>query len=172
MQKTDEVFQICTEEFLVPFEGTGPMTADKKFFIAYPDPATKAEPITIAWGLTFDEFGNKIKLGDMWDYEKALRTKKLVLATFLSTLFKMSPKLVLENPRRIAAVLSWCYNLGFGNYRVSTFKKRIDSQDWDGAAEECKKWDKAAGRVMRGLTRRRKAESLGILNPEVQVVQK
>jgi lysozyme len=78
---------------------------------------------------------------------------------FLNGLLKLSPSLANENPRRIAAVLSWVYNCGLGNYRISTFKKRIDAKDWSGAQVECRKWNKANGRVLRGLTVRREAEA-------------
>jgi len=73
---------------------------------------------------------------------------------------KLCPGLKDEPPRRQAAVLSWAYNCGLGNLRISTFRKRINEKNWEEAALECLKWDKAAGRVLRGLTRRRQAESL------------
>lgn len=161
---TEEVKKICTREFLIPFEGTGPRDSQGNF-LAYVDPASGGEPITISYGLTFDENGVKVKLGDVWTPEKALRAKEAVLNTFVLALLKLSPRLVLEPSRRIAAVLSWCYNVGMRNYRLSTFKKRIDSQDWEGAAEECLKWSRASGKVMRGLTRRRQSEARAILNP-------
>ena len=154
---------ICFRELLLPFEGTGP-TTNNGDFIAYKDPAGKdGLPITIAWGLTFDEIGQPIKLGDVWSYERAAEHKKNVLNTFLLALLKSSPKLALEPPRRIAAVLSWVYNCGMGNYRISTFKKKVDAGDWMEAAEQCKKWNKANGKVMRGLTRRRAVEAAYIL---------
>jgi len=78
----------------------------------------------------------------------------------MNGILKLSPKVAQENPKRIAAILSWVYNCGLGNYRISTFKKRIDAKDWVGAQEECKKWNKAAGRVLRGLTIRRNAEAV------------
>jgi lysozyme len=78
---------------------------------------------------------------------------------FLQHLLKLSPTLEAALPRRIAAVTSWVYNCGLGNYRISTFKRRVDAGDWSGAAEECQKWNKAAGRVLPGLTRRRAAEA-------------
>jgi len=42
---------------------------------------------------------------------------------------------------------------------VSTFKKRVDAKDWSGACEEIVKWNKACGRVLPGLTKRRMAEA-------------
>lgn len=163
MQKLEDVKRTCVEVFLVPFEGTGPMTSDGRF-MAYPDPGNKKTglPITIAWGLTYHADGRPIELGELWDREYALKVKSIVLNRFLMDLLKMSPGLIQENSLRIAAVLSWVYNLGLGNYRVSTFKKRIDSKDWNGAYTECLKWNKAQGRVMKGLTRRRIAEATAI----------
>lgn len=182
MANLEEIKRICVENFLVPFEGTGPMTPDGKF-IAYEDPGSKHKkikdeqgnwvrapdaglPITIAWGITFDELGNPIQLGDVWDLERATAVKQLILNKFLAGLLAMSGNLASEDAQRTAAVLSWCYNLGLGNYRISTFRKMIKEEDWERAAEECKKWDKAQGRVMKGLTLRRLAESFAILNPK------
>ena len=160
----EEIKKICAREFLIPFEGTGPRDKQGNF-LAYVDPSSGGEPITISYGLTFDENGVKVKLGDVWTPEKAMRAKEAVLNTFLLGLLKLSPVLYLENSRRVAAVLSWCYNCGLRNYRISTFKKRVDEQDWEGAAEECLKWDRGNGKVMKGLTRRRQAEAKAILNP-------
>lgn len=164
MQDLDEIKRVCVDEFLVPFEGTGPMTPDRKFFIAYPDPGPTGLPVTVAWGITYDEQGSPIQLGDLWPLKRATAMKATILNTYLLKLLKMSPKLGLEPPRRIAAVLSWVYNCGLGNYRISTFKKRIDDKDWGGAYEQCLKWDKAGGKKMRGLTRRRVAEGLAIIS--------
>ena len=164
-EKLEQVKQICTTEFLVPFEGTGPRD-NQGNFLAYKDPGSKdGLPITIAWGLTFDLQGNKFQLGDKLSYEQALKIKQCVLNRFLADLLTLSPKIVLEPSRRIAAVLSWCYNCGLGNYRISTFRKKVNEGSWEEAAEQCLKWDKAAGRVMRGLTRRRQAEAKALLNP-------
>ncbi len=165
MPLADEIKEICVKEFLVPFEGTGPMTKDKQHFIAYPDPGPTGLPVTVAWGLTYDEAGNPLQLGELWGLERATTHKARVLDTYLLALLKMSPTLVLEPPRRIAAVLSWVYNCGLGNYRVSTFKKKIDQKIWYEAAEQCKKWDKAGGKVLKGLSNRRKAEANAIIKP-------
>ena len=77
----------------------------------------------------------------------------------MTKVLQMSPRLLLAEPRRLAAVVSFAYNCGLGNYRISTFKKRVDAEDWVGAAHEILRWNKAAGRVLPGLTRRRKAEA-------------
>lgn len=163
-----EAKRICVTELLVPFESYAKKLPNGDC-IAYPDPATKDDPVkkgepwTIGYGSTFDENGVKVKQGDVWTHQKALRVKEIVLNTFLLETLKLSPKLVLEPPRRIAAVLSWVYNCGVGNYRISTFRKKVNEGNWVEAAEQCKKWNKANGRVLRGLTIRRSTEAAFIL---------
>lgn len=164
MLDLEEVKRFCVETFLVPMEGVGPMTSDGKF-IAYPDPGNKATglPITIAWGITFDELGNPIQLGDTWDEERALRVKQLILNKFLAALLAMSPNLLEATEKQVAAILSFCYNCGLGNYRISTFRKKIQEEEWEDAQHECRKWNKAQGKVMRGLDIRRLLESKYLL---------
>lgn len=76
---------------------------------------------------------------------------------YLPTVLKLCPGL--DTPQRTAAVTSWAYNLGTGNLRASTLRKRINAQAWPAARAECLKWDKAAGRRVRGLMIRRQAEA-------------
>lgn len=158
MSTLEEAKRICTEQLLVPFESYA-VKLPNGDCAAYPDPGTGGLPITIGYGSTFDEFGNPIHMGDVWTHEKAIRVKQITLDKFLSALLVHSPGLVQENPYKIAAVLSWVYNCGIGNYRVSTFRRKINEKEWEDAAKECVKWNKANGKVLRGLTRRREAEA-------------
>ena len=86
------------------------------------------EPWTIGYGST----GSDVCPGIVWTENKAAERLKEHCLYFCAGLVKRSPKIVLAPPRRIAAVLSWVYNCGLGNYRISTFKKRIDAGDWSG----------------------------------------
>ena len=65
--------------------------------------------------------------------------------------------------RRLVALASWTFNLGEGNLSSSTMLKRIRVLDWDAAANEMLRWDKATvgGRTVAlpGLTKRRKTEA-------------
>jgi lysozyme len=165
MTNIEEAKKICTEVLLVPFESYARRLPNGDC-TAYPDPAgTNGLPITIGYGSTFDEFGKPVKMGDVWTHEKAIKVKGIVLNSFIQELFKLSPNLINEHPKRIAAILSWIYNCGVGNYRISTFRKKVNEKNWSEAAEQCLKWDKANGRVLRGLTRRRQAEAMLILKP-------
>jgi len=58
-----------------------------------------------------------------------------------------------------AALASFVYNLGSGAFRASTLRRRINSGDWDDVPYQLSRWNKAGGRVLRGLTRRRAAEA-------------
>ncbi len=58
-----------------------------------------------------------------------------------------------------SALVSFTFNLGCGNLRRSTLLKKLNAGDVQGAADEFKKWDKAGGKVLPGLVRRRAAEN-------------
>ena len=57
------------------------------------------------------------------------------------------------------ALTSWTYNLGVGNLNSSTLLKKLNTGDKDSVPSEMLRWNKAAGKVLAGLTRRREAEA-------------
>ena len=63
------------------------------------------------------------------------------------------------NQNQFDAMVSWVYNLGGGNLRASTLLKVLNSGDYSGVPEQIMRWNKAGGRVLEGLTRRRQAEA-------------
>ena len=158
MSNIEEALKLAVEGLIKPFEGYHKRLPDGGCK-AYPDPGTGGEPWTIGWGST----GKDITKDTVWTKQQAEQALENHVTYFLSGMLRLSPTLAQETPGRIAAVLSFCYNCGLGNYRISTFKKRVDAKDWISASEEILKWNKAAGRVLPGLTRRRKAESLLLL---------
>lgn len=56
------------------------------------------------------------------------------------------------------ALVSFTYNLGETNLSTSTLLRKLNSKDYKGAAEQFERWNRAGGKVMNGLTRRRIAE--------------
>lgn len=56
------------------------------------------------------------------------------------------------------ALVSFSFNLGLGNLNSSTLLKKLNAGDYQGAADEFPKWNRASGRVLQGLTNRRIAE--------------
>lgn len=57
-----------------------------------------------------------------------------------------------------SALVSFTYNVGAGSLRRSTLLKKINAGDFEAAANEFKRWNKAGGKVLNGLIARRAAE--------------
>jgi len=62
-------------------------------------------------------------------------------------------------PGRVkVAFLSWAYNVGVGAACGSTLVRKANAGDIVGACNELPKWNRAGGKVVRGLSNRRAAE--------------
>jgi GH24 family phage-related lysozyme (muramidase) len=81
------------------------------------------------------------------------------------TMFKHKP-----SPNVFGACLSLAYNIGMGAFRKSTCLRRLNAGDVKGAAEALQWFNKAGGKTMRGLVRRRTAEAELMLKDEVVYV--
>ena len=57
------------------------------------------------------------------------------------------------------ALVVWVYNLGPTNFRNSTLLKELNSGDYTAAGKEITRWNKAGGKVLAGLVKRREAEA-------------
>lgn len=62
------------------------------------------------------------------------------------------------DPRRVGSLASLCYNVGPGAVAASTLRRVINAENWDVVPAQWRRWNKAGGRVVRGLTLRREAE--------------
>jgi len=63
------------------------------------------------------------------------------------------------NPNQFDALTSWVYNLGPGNLKSSTMLKVLNEGNYDDVPFQIKRWNKAGGKVLKGLVRRREAEA-------------
>ena len=63
------------------------------------------------------------------------------------------------NQNQFDALVSWVYNLGPANLQASTLLKVLNAGDYAGVPAQIKTWNKAGGKVLEGLTRRREAEA-------------
>jgi lysozyme len=110
---------------------------------------------TIGYGHTKD-----VQEGDVWDKEKAefmlwreLEDEYEVYVNDLVT--------VPINQSQFDALVSWVYNLGPANLKNSTMLKKLNAGEVRRKfLSQMKKWNKANGKVLEGLIRRRAAESL------------
>lgn len=123
-------------------------------FAAYPDPATGGAPWTIGWGTT----GSDVKKGVVWTQKLCDDRLSKDLGQFSQGVAKAIGRAA-TTQHQFDAVVSFAYNVGLGNLSKSTLLRKHVAGDHDGAAAEFAKWNKAAGKVMKGLTRRRAAEA-------------
>lgn len=151
----DEAINLAIEALIKLFEGYAKRLPNGDC-IAYPDPASGGKPWTIGYGST----GPDIVEGTVWTQQQALEALRGHVSYLATMVLTMAPNLAVEPPRRLAALISFAYNLGLGNLRVSTLLRKVKEGDWEAASKEIVKWNKAQGRVLAGLTRRRQAESL------------
>lgn len=56
------------------------------------------------------------------------------------------------------ALVSFAFNVGLGALGKSTLLRLLNSGDYASASQQFARWNKAGGRVLSGLTRRREAE--------------
>jgi lysozyme len=59
---------------------------------------------------------------------------------------------------RFGALVSFAFNVGLGNLQNSTLRMKHNRGEYESAAEEFLKWNKAGGKELKGLTTRRKDE--------------
>lgn len=144
---------------------------------AYPDPASpmgrgdypkngpdvsKGAPWTIGFGAT----GPGITRGTVWTLAQAERAFDRHIAEFsagVSRLIGSAP----TTQAQFDALVSFAYNVGLDidqdtraeGLGDSTLLRKHLAGDYEGAAREFGKWNKAAGRVIPGLTKRRAAEA-------------
>jgi lysozyme len=112
---------------------------------------------TIGWGSTHHG-GHKIDAATEWTLEECSEAFLRDMASFERDV-RHYVKVPLEQ-FQFDALTSFTYNVGASNLAKSTLLKKLNARDYDGAAQEFKKWNKANGKTLAGLTRRRQSESL------------
>lgn len=66
------------------------------------------------------------------------------------------------------ALVSLSYNIGSNAFARSTLLRKLNAGDYQGAADEFRKWVYAGGRVLRGLVHRRDAERTLFLSEPIR----
>lgn len=64
------------------------------------------------------------------------------------------------------AYVSLAYNIGPGAFCGSTLVRKLNAGDYAGACAEILRWNRAQGRVVKGLDNRRKAEYTTCMGPQ------
>jgi lysozyme len=121
---------------------------------AYPDPGSGNDPWTCGWGAT----GCDVERGVIWTQDQADARLEFDLAEKAAGVAKLIGK-VATKQHEFDALVSFAFNVGLANLAKSTLLRLHNAGDKTGAALQFARWNRAAGRVMRGLTRRRMAEA-------------
>lgn len=132
---------------------------------AYPDPATGDKPWTIGYGTTRIN-GRPVAPGDTCTLQQAeawlladLQARYMALQGLLSRPISNA---------ECCALLSFVYNVGMSNFAKSTMLKLLNNEAPKAEiALQFARWNRANGKVMNGLTRRRAAEAKLFLEPSV-----
>lgn len=121
---------------------------------AYPDPGSGGDPWTIGWGAT----GDGIRKGVTWTQAQADARLESDVAKFADGVRKLIGAAPTTDTQ-LGAMISLAYNIGLGAFKESTLLRLHKEGDYAGAGAQFARWNKAAGKVMAGLTRRREAEA-------------
>ena len=117
-----------------------------------------AKKWTIGYGNTFFEDGTPVVAGNAISQQKAEDLFELISADFSAKVAKLVTSNVTDN--QFGALTSFAYNCGVVNLQKSTLLKKVNANHNDPSIKaEFLKWNKAGGKVLAGLTRRREAES-------------
>ena len=114
---------------------------------------------TIGVGATRYLDGSRVALTDQpINREAALvLLRESVTREYLPAVLRLCPGA--DTAQRVAALVSFAFNLGVGALRGSTLRRRVNAGDWPGAQVEMRKWCFAGGRRLPGLVLRRQAEA-------------
>lgn len=110
-----------------------------------------ADVWTIGFGHT-----SGVRKGDVVTEDEALKFLRSDLRTAEGTI-RLSVKAPLRQCE-FDALTSFIFNVGGGNFAKSTMRQLINEHQYELAAREFRRWNKAGGVTLAGLVRRRKAE--------------
>lgn len=114
---------------------------------------------TIGYGATYYEDGTAVTLHDTPISKERAEALLLwmVRTRYLPAVVGLCPGV--DTPERLAALIDFAFNLGAGNLRASTLRRRVNAGQWADVPAELRKWVKGGGRVLAGLVKRREAEA-------------
>lgn len=133
------------------FEGCARLRTDGRVE-AYPDPGTGGHPWTIGWGAT----GPAIGPGTIWSRAQCDERLEQDLKRYSADVARALGDAP-TNQSQFDAMVSFHYNTGA--IASATLTKKHLAGDFDAALQEFSRWNRAGGRVLKGLVRRRAEEA-------------
>lgn len=114
--------------------------------------------VTIGYGATYYEDGRHVQLTDPPITRE--RAEQLLLwmvrTVYMPAVLKLCPGV--PDAYKLAALIDFAFNLGSGNLKASTLRRRVNAQDWASVPSELRKWTRGGQKVLKGLVARREAE--------------
>lgn len=115
--------------------------------------------VSIGYGNTFYENGTKVAITD----PPITKTQALRLLQLVADKFAVKVNDLIQvalNQNQFDALVSLAYNIGLGNFANSTLLKIVNHNPTDeNITHWFMVWNKQSGKVLDGLTRRRKKEA-------------
>lgn len=125
------------------------MVEEGNIFRGYADPVGIP---TACSGVT----GRGIRIGDVFTPAQCDEMNKKALEDAV-VIVERKVKVAID-PITFAALISFVYNVGEGNFSRSTLLRKLNAGDIEGACNELPRWIYAKGRKLRGLVMRRERE--------------
>lgn len=119
----------------------------------YPDPATGGAPWTIGWGHT----GWEVVPGLVWTQAQTDAVLERDLGKFEVGVTAAVSRPITQS--QFDDMVSLAYNIGLEHFKTSTLLRLFNAGDTAGAMAQFARWNRAGGRPMHGLIRRRAAQS-------------
>jgi lysozyme len=113
---------------------------------------------TIGYGNTMYSNGERVTMDDKEIDKK--EADKMLLDTIKSVEKQVKNVVEVKLPaHKLAALISFTYNVGIGNFSKSTLLAWLNSNpNYSEIPSQFRRWNKGGGRVLKGLIRRREAE--------------
>jgi lysozyme len=122
---------------------------EKRKLVAYKCPAN-------VWTIGYGETGPDIVQGLTWTIWQAEERLKSSLVKRAEMVDKLVTVPITDNQR--AALISFVFNIGYGNFQGSTLLRLLNEGRHGEAAEQFARWNRGGGRVLAGLVTRREDE--------------
>ena len=118
---------------------------------------------TIGYGATYYPDGRRVTMQDRpVTVAQATDMLRSMLASYEAGVSRYV--LVPLTQGQFDALVSFAYNVGLSALKDSTLLRLVNARDYAGAAAQFARWNKAGGKVLPGLTRRREAERVMFLS--------
>lgn len=117
---------------------------------------------TIGWGFTAWN-GKKVQLGQKITQAEA---DAVLLKEYDG--YEAKVRALVKVPvsaNQLGALVSFAFNVGVGALRSSTLLKMLNAGNYAGAAGQFARWNRAGGKVLKGLVTRRAAEAALFVKP-------